>query len=419
LANEEELMHPQWILWGHGLLKGFQYGAGVAREHALEKHQLRKPISELLLGVRGESLVARSFKLGSIRLTRRFFESNKLKSGSVEACRDHVRAILTSFARTVNKQGFEVAVGSSGTIGAVCSMALAKRGDPALQTLNFFELTRKDVNSVVKSLIKASTPAARAKLTGLDAKRADIILAGALILEAVFEEFELKSMRFSEYALREGVLLDAWRRRHGGSLHHLSDLRKRSVEHLAHLMDEDPDHSAEVSRLALNLFDQTADVHGLGDDAREYLEAAALLCNVGLFLSHAGHHKHSYYVIRNSEHLTGFTDREIELMAQIARYHRKGVPASKHPEFSSLSKDDQYLVRCCAGLLRIAIGLDRTHGGRVEGVEVRMRDKTLEVIAVARDGVDLELEVFSAAQRVDLAAEALGLPVEVVQAVRV
>ncbi|MEX2586837.1 MAG: Ppx/GppA phosphatase family protein [Actinomycetota bacterium] len=375
--------------------------------------------TELLLGRQGESLIARSFKLGSIRLTRRFFDSSKLKSGSVDACRDHIRASLASFARTVNKQGFDVAVGSSGTIGAVCSMALAKRGENAPHTWNYFELTRKDMKSVVKSLIKAPTPAARAKLPGLDAKRADIILAGALILEAVFDEFELKSMRFSEYALREGVLLDAWRRRHGGSLHHLSDLRKRSVDHLAQLMDEDPAHSAHVTRLALSLFDQTADIHGLGDDAREYLEAAGLLCNLGLFLSHAGHHRHSYYMIRNSEHLTGFTDREIELIAQIARYHRKSAPASKHPEFSALSKEDQQLVRCCAGLLRIAIGLDRTHAGRVEGVEVRMRDKALEVIAVARDGSDLELEVFSALQRADLAADALGLPVEVVQAVPV
>lgn len=375
--------------------------------------------TELLLGTQGESLLARSFKLGSIRLTRRFFDSGKAKPDSVEACRDHVRATLASFARTVKSRAFDVAVGSSGTIGSICSMALAKRGEAAPHTWNFFELTRKDLDSVVKSLVKASAPSARAKLPGLEAKRADIILAGALILEGVFEQFELKSMHFSEYALREGVLLDAWRRRHGGSLHHLSDLRKRSVDYLAQLMDEDLEHSAHVTRLALDLFDQTEPVHGLGDDAREYLEAAALLCNLGLFLSHAGHHRHSYYMIRNSEHLTGFTDREIELIAQIARYHRKSPPASKHAEFSALSKDDQRLVRCCAGLLRIAIGLDRTHSGRVQGVVVRTTDKAIEVIALAKDDADLELEIFSAGQRAELAAEALGLPVEIEQVVPV
>ena len=220
-------------------------------------------------------------------------------------------------------------------------------------------------------------------------------------------------MTFSDYALREGVLLDAWQRRHGGSLHHLSDLRRSSVVHLSELMDEDRDHSAHVAGLSLDLFDQTAGEHGLGDDAREYLEAAALLCNVGLFVSHSGHHRHSYYLVRNSDLLTGFTDREIELIAQIARYHRKSSPRPSHPEFAALPREDQRLVRCCAGLLRIAIGLDRTHGSRVSEVVVVLGD-VLTVTAVPRAGADISLEVFSAGQRSDLLAEALGRRVEVV-----
>jgi exopolyphosphatase/guanosine-5'-triphosphate,3'-diphosphate pyrophosphatase len=120
-------------------------------------------------------------------------------------------------------------------------------------------------------------------------------------------------------------------------------------------------------------------------------------------------------MIRNSEHLTGFTNREIELIAQIARYHRKSVPGSKHPEFGALSKKDQYLVRCSAGLLRLAIGLDRTHGQKVSEVAVSAR-KTLTIEAVAKNGSDISLELFSASQRSDLAAEALGLPVELVEA---
>jgi exopolyphosphatase/guanosine-5'-triphosphate,3'-diphosphate pyrophosphatase len=188
------------------------------------------------------------------------------------------------------------------------------------------------------------------------------------------------------------------------------------VVRLSQLMDEDPEHSIHVARLVLELFDETASLHGLGDDAREYLEAAALLCNIGLFVSHAGHHRHSYYLIRNSEHLTGFTDREIELIALIARYHRKGPPRAAHPEFAALPKGDQKLVRCCAGLLRVAIGLDRTHNARVAEVGVTSGGRRLTVSAVARDGADLGLELFSAAQRADLLAEALEMDVEVVGA---
>ena len=102
--------------------------------------------------------------------------------------------------------------------------------------------------------------------------------------------------------------------------------RGAACRDLAELCDEEPEHSAHVARLALELFDATAQLHGLDDGCREYLEAAALLANVGLFISHSQHHLHSYYVIRNSERLTGFTDTEIEIIAQIARYHRKSAP---------------------------------------------------------------------------------------------
>ena len=369
--------------------------------------------TELLVGYRGRTLTARSMKLGSNRLTQRFFDANKLQSSAVDSCRREARAMLSPFSRVARRHGYEVAVGSSGTIGAVCSMAVARREEAPPRTWNNFRLSHQDLAAVVKSLVKAPTVAARAKLPGLDAGRADIILAGALILEQVFEEFGLVEMTFSDYALREGVLLDAWQRRHGGSLHHLSNIRRSSVVQLAELMDEDREHSQHVAALALDLFDRTAELHGLGDDAREYLEAAALLCNVGLFLSHAGHHRHSYYVIRNSDLLSGFTDREIELIALIARYHRKGLPRAAHPEFAALSKADQRLVRACAGLLRIGIGLDRTHDARVTAVEVQAGDGLLTVTAVPRDGVDIGLELFSAAERTDLLTEALDLTVQV------
>src|SRR5690606_22480649 len=105
--------------------------------------------------------------------------------------------------------------------------------------------------------------------------------------------------------------------------------------------------------LALDLYDATDEVHGLPDDCRELLEAAGLLHNVGLFISHSAHHKHSYYVIRNSEHLHGFHDHEIELIAQIARYHRKSPPRDKHPEHAALRDEDRRAVSVCAGLLRV------------------------------------------------------------------
>jgi exopolyphosphatase/guanosine-5'-triphosphate,3'-diphosphate pyrophosphatase len=369
--------------------------------------------TELLVGKQGDVLASRSLKLGAIRLTTRFFDTNSLHPGAVDACRRYVRATLAPLVREIRRIGFDVAVGSSGTIAAVCAMVAARRDEAVPRTFNNFVLTRDELAEVLTALVKAGSVKERAKLPGLDERRADIILAGAIILEQVVDELGLDSITYSDYALREGVLLDTWRRMHGGSLHHLSDLRRRSVVHLAELMDDDPDHTGHVARLALALFDGLAERHGLGDDAREYLEAAALLSNVGLFLSHAQHHKHSYYVIRNSEHLAGFTDREIELIALVARYHRKSDPKAKHPEFAALTENDQRLVSTLAGILRVAIGLDRNHAARVRDVAVSNGSKkTVTVEVLAAGDADISLELFAASQRKDLLESVLGTTIE-------
>lgn len=372
--------------------------------------------TELVVGQRGEVLVSRSLKLGAIRQTQRFFPDGRRTKEAVEACRRYVRATLAPVARDVRRLGWEVAVGSSGTIGAICQVAAAQRDGPRPQTFNNFTVSRDEIGSAVRRLLEPSSAKGRAKVPGLDPGRADIILGGALILEQVVEELDVAELTFSDYALREGVLLDTWQRIRGSSLHHLSDLRRRSVEHLAELMDEDPAHSAQVARLALQLFDGTAELHGLGDDSREVLEAAALLSNVGLFVSHSGHHKHSYYVIRNSEQLTGFTDREIELIAQVARYHRKSTPKKRHPAYAALSPSDQRRVSVLAGLLRIAVGLDRNHAARVAAVDGIDKDDGLLIEVVPRPGADIALELYSATQRKELLESTLDRPVTLVQA---
>jgi exopolyphosphatase/guanosine-5'-triphosphate,3'-diphosphate pyrophosphatase len=170
-----------------------------------------------------------------------------------------------------------------------------------------------------------------------------------------------------------------------------------------------------VADLALQLFDGTQQLHGLGPEAREYLEAGALLANVGLVIAHSKHHLHAYYVVRNCE-LTGLTDQEIEIIALIARYHRKSAPKPGHVEFSRLRPADQQLVRALAGMLRVAIGLDRSHDGRVASLRVHVRGRRLMIEARPRARDDLELELYTANDRSGLLAEVLDRPVEVVAA---
>ncbi len=379
--------------------------------------------TEILLGREADVLESRSFRLGAIRLTERFLTPNgkSLKPKHVERCRQHAQAMLAPFALEVERTGFDTVVGASGTIETVVAMVLAERGElDGVRTHNGERITAEEIRKAVDRLVAAPDADARAGLPGVDAKRADIILGGAIILEQFVEAFGVDEMVFSDYALREGVLLDQARRRSGATLHHLRDLRRQSVEHLMELTDEHPEHSREIARLSLRLFDELAPVLGLDDDgpqgvgaARELLEAGALLCNVGVFISHSGHHKHSYYVVRNSEHLAGFTDREVELIAQVARYHRKSAPKQKHPEWASLRRADRELVRALAAVLRITIGLDRSHAAQVADVDVAIGDDELTVTLIARDGADIELEAHAAELRRGLLEDVTGRDVRV------
>jgi exopolyphosphatase / guanosine-5'-triphosphate,3'-diphosphate pyrophosphatase len=375
--------------------------------------------TEILVGDHGEVLAAASFKLGAIRLTRRFFRADRLHPAAVDSCRRHIRATLVPMRVTAARLGFDVAVGSSGTIGAVAAMvqAAGHPGDPAPRTWSGHELTRAEVQAVVAALVAADGDEERRQLPGLDERRADIILGGALVLEQVMIELGIDRLILSDYALREGVLLDGRQREQGGTLHHLHDLRRRNVEHLAQLMDDAPEHSAHATRLALDLFDGTRERHGLGDDARELLEAAGCLANVGRFVSHDKHHKHSHYVIRNTDQLTGFTDHEIELIATIARYHRKSAPKDAHPEYRSLLERDRTMVWTAAVLLRLGISLDRSRAGLVRSVHTVMQptgDGPRLVVRIdAEPGADLSLELYSAGHRTDDLAAVLGVPVVV------
>lgn len=372
--------------------------------------------TEFLVGQRGETLAVGSVKLGALRLTRRFFADDKVRPDAVEACRRWVRVALVPMAREVQRHTFEVAIGTSGTIETVAAMIQAARGDGSPpRTFNNFEFTRAEVHGVVQTLLAADTPDKRRQLDGLEPARVDIIVAGALILETAMEEMGIATMVVSDHALREGALLDGISRVRGGAVHHLQDLRRRSVLHLMALMDDDAAHSQRIARLALRLFDETEEWHGLGDDARELLEAGALLANVGLFVSHSGHHKHSYYVIRNSDHLSGFTDHEIEVIALVARYHRKSAPKAKHVDFAQLDVADQQVVRTLAGILRVAIALDRTHDGVVEDVECVETDDGIVIEVLGQPGADLSLELFTADERKGLLQDVLGQPVTVAE----
>ena len=391
--------------------------------------------TELLIGRGTRPLAARSVKLGHVRLTERFFLGGVADATAVADCRSYVRSFLTPVGHDLGPLGFELAVGSSGTIATIAQMAEFLRNGAGGRWLNNVSFSRAELGEVVDLVLAAPTPESRCAIGGLDERRADVIVAGVLLLEGVFDCFGVPSITVSGYALREGVLLDGVHAAgNGDAFHHLSDIRRESVLRIAEDFDEERPHVQHVTDLALQLFDALEGRHRFGLYERDLLEAAGMLHNVGRFISRGAHHKHSYYVIRSSDRLLGFTEREVELIALVARYQRKALPRVGHPEFAALPDDDRRRVRMLAGMLRVAIALDRTRGGAVEGLTCEVgevgdalgrtvggaaEDLTCEVgdalLVRCRTapGADASVELYPANQRSELLKAATGLPVRV------
>ncbi|MFV2039162.1 MAG: HD domain-containing protein [Acidimicrobiales bacterium] len=369
--------------------------------------------TEFVVGQGRDVKSAHSTKLGAIRLTDRFFADGVLTPKAVRKCRTHVRSFLVPTIRRVRRFRPFLTVGSSGTVSTVARMIVAARGGDPMAPINGAQFSRAELAGVVDNLLAAPTPSERAQIAGLDEKRRDIIVAGALLLEQIFDGLEIERMTVSEAALREGVLLDLLAREGEPSFHHLNDIRRQSVLRTADTYHEDVGHVQRATDVSLQIFDQLVSLHQLDFQSRDLLEAAAMLHNVGLFISHAAHHKHSYYVIRHSDQLAGFTDREIELIAQIARYHRKSEPKPSHADFQALEAAGQACVRTLAGILRIGIALDRTRRGWIDDLEVAIGKSVVNIrVGVASD-VDYSLEQYTAEQRAGMLANALGRTVKV------
>jgi exopolyphosphatase/guanosine-5'-triphosphate,3'-diphosphate pyrophosphatase len=248
------------------------------------------------------------------------------------------------------------------------------------------------------------------KLPGLDPRRADLIVSGAVLLDTVLQRLDATEITLCDYALREGLVLDYIQRnrKHIAQAGQYPDVRRRSVIELAERCSYWPEHAGQVARLSLSIFDQTRSAHVLTDREREWLEFAALLHDIGTHISYPRHHKHSYYLIKNGD-LRGFEPTEAEVIALIARYHRKSAPKKTHSGFAGLGTKKRKAVRTLAAILRFAETLDRSHAQAVTGIE--MHDRGEEYLVKLRTTGDAELELWAAQRQLAPLERALGKPI--------
>ncbi len=370
--------------------------------------------TEFLIGEKGEVKIASSIKVGAVRLTNKFSLDAKVNKSDLKNSKLFVKGAINQIVRTLETVDYDLVVGSSGTInniGSIISFDNTPTEDFEI-SLNGFVIKKKALQTALEKIYNADTPEERLNIPGLDPKRADIITAGAVILEQIFDELKIEKMTLSGFALREGIIMNYIQQNSGEyDFGHLTDVRYNSVIHLGDLTNYDKSHAGQVLKLSNKIFDFIKLKFEFSDDEREYLEAASLLHDIGYYISHTGHHKHSYYLIRNYEML-GFNDKEIEIIANIARYHRKSHPKLKHEGYNKLDSEGKELVNKLAGILRIADALDRSHKSVVNDLDISIKDKTLEIKLKSCSG-DPSLEIWGANIRKGLFEQSFGYEVKI------
>jgi exopolyphosphatase/guanosine-5'-triphosphate,3'-diphosphate pyrophosphatase len=329
----------------------------------------------------------------------------------VRALERHVARSIGKLLDRARRRGVIEAIGTSGTINTLVGMARAARGED-VGRLHGAAVGREDIRAVRRAILGADART-RAELLGMDAKRVDLMPAAAVLLDVILTRARIPSLRVCSWALREGVLLElaGVNGVRVGSV----ESRRRSVTALARHYAGENVHGRQVARLATRLFDRLAPMLDLPAEGRELLEYAALLHDIGHAVDHSRHHRHTYYLLNNTE-LLGFSPDEIQMIGLVARGHRKQAPKVSEPELQALPGGKRKLVRGLAALLRIADALDRTHFGVVKSLHVTKASGRI-VIDVDAGAENAELELWAAERRTDLLSRLLDRPI-VVRAAR-
>ncbi len=387
---------------------------GIAASHGCSPHagaplvniDIGGGSTEISLMQEGQPVELFSVKLGSVGLTEKYIANDPPKPKEIRALREEVRAALERPAREMSGARWRHATGTSGTIIAVGEVlrlrALREAGraeqgaQPAGAEVVFARLER------LNAKLAGMSGEERRGVAGISAQRSEIIVAGGQILEGAMRSLGINYLRTCDYALREGVVIDALRVLEAEALPPLpgdSDPRLRGVHAVGRRFGYEEAHARQVARFAEQIFDALAPDFGLTRQHRMLLSAAALLHDAGYHIAHDGHHKHALYLIRNSE-LTGFSEAEREVIANVSRYHRGAPPKERHPEYAALNEHDRQTVSRLGAILRVADAFDRSHDSRVQRLRLAREGQAVRIQLLSAQ--DCDREIAAAEQKRDL-----------------
>ncbi|MCX8057339.1 MAG: Ppx/GppA family phosphatase [Ignavibacteria bacterium] len=350
--------------------------------------------TELLIGKQGRVLYASSFKLGAVRLAQKFFDGGKTFSKKQkQECIEYIQNTFAKNLKPIERLGFEKVIGTSGQIQSIARLLYLDEIEKIeYRTFHDVEFSTKQFENVSRKLLECEKLDEVKSIKTIDEKRAEIIIPGTLILKEIIEKLKIQNVTVCNYALREGIIIDAIEKHFNKNIFYQSfsetedltnNLRMKSILELAKFYNVDLKHALQVRKIAITLFNEFSIFHQLDKNALELLEYAALLHDIGYHISSKKHHKYSYYIIKNSG-LVGFSDKEIEIISNIARYHRKALPNEKHENFVHFTNEEKYLIKILAAILRLSDGLEKTHRAVISDIKLFSNGNGKQYLLVLR-----------------------------------
>ena len=367
--------------------------------------------AEIILSENGRMLDAVSKPLGAVRLRENFLKDDPPSPTSLHQMHAFIGEKLDGVSRRLGASGWRRGLATAATASAVASMI----GGVPRDRRDRVDRMRLPVAKIRSLLGKISVLdlAARRKVSGIGPRRAEIIVPGIAVLARVAESFGLRSLYYSAAGVRDGVIADLAARGVGKERARLSADQRSEVERLARRYGVSLKHTRKVAEIAGGLFHALQPLHRLPLEYGRLLEAAACLHDIGHYVNDASHHKHSYYLVANSD-LPAFTSREREFIANLCRYHRKSLPAPHHAGLKALAQEDADALLRLIPLLRASDGLDRSHSQSIRSVECRIESGVVAVrVASPRD---IDLEIWATEMIGEVFRQVYGLPITVSRA---
>ncbi len=346
--------------------------------------------AEIILSEDDRVCAAFSKPLGAIRLQELFLRNDPPGPAELLRMEEYIEERIAPAVREIGRKRIDRVVGTSSTAAAVVSavsrIPRARREEADRRRASAAQMRRLYRELCTLELRR------RQKIVGIGPRRAEIIIPGAAVLLHVLDAFRMPSLFYSGAGVRDGIIADLAARGAGRELSRLTAEQRTMVEGMVERYGDALRHAQKVARLANDLFHDLQSVHQMTPPLGPLLEASAYLHDVGHFVSDTRHHKHSYYLVANSD-MPGFNLTERGIIANLCRYHRKNMPAPEHDSFQTLSPEDRQAVSVLAPLLRLADSLDRGNGQKVRSVEcvVLEREIVVNLHASATAGIELEL----------------------------